>query len=347
MTMTTDVRQGRYLVERPLGSGAMGTVVLARDTVLGRLVAIKGLAPHLAADDAFRQRFLQEARLAARLCHPNVVQIFDAGGGDEEEPFLVMEYVEGETVADRLVGGRPFSADEVVALALDLSAGLAQAHALGIVHRDVKPHNVLLNADGLAKLTDFGIARALEDRGLTEIGTVLGTAPFMAPEQAAGHPVGPAADIFALGAVLRHATGGSLPPAVASLVDAATEQDPAARPTAAEFHDRLTTLADAPTQIVPVIAPTELAPPTELAAPTEIAAPTRIAPVETLADEPTEQPERRISQRAIAVAAVAIVVLFLLMLALPKGNTDATANQEAPGAQSARNLAEWFRDQAE
>lgn len=343
--MTTEVSQGRYQVERPLGSGAMGTVVLARDTVLGRLVAIKALAPHLAADDDFRQRFLREARLSARLCHPNVVQIFDAGGGDEEDPFLVMEYVEGETVADRVVRGRCFSADEVVALALDLSAGLAQAHALGIVHRDVKPHNVLLTAAGLAKLTDFGIARALEDRGMTEIGTVLGTAPFMAPEQAAGHPVGPAADIFALGAVLRYAAGGTLPPAVALLVEAAMEQDPAARPTATDFHDRLTTLADAPTQVVPVIAPTE-------APPTEIAAPTQIAPVETLPDEQTEQteqPERRNPQRAIAVAAVAIVVLVLLLLALPKSNTDATASQEAPSAaaQAARDLAGWFRDQAE
>jgi serine/threonine-protein kinase len=329
MTMTTEVRQGRYQVERPLGSGAMGTVVLARDSVLGRLVAIKALAPHLAADDDFRERFLREARLSARLCHPNVVQIFDAGGGDEEDPFLVMEYVDGETVADRLVRGRPFSADEVVALALDLSAGLAQAHALGIVHRDVKPHNVLLTADGLAKLTDFGIARALEDRGLTEIGTVLGTAPFMAPEQAAGHPVSPAADIFALGALLRYAASGSLPPAVALLVEAASEQDPDARPTAAEFHERLSHLADAPTQVVAVVAPTVVAPP------------------ERPAEEAAE-PERRSPVLTIGVAVVAVVVLVLMLLALPKGNTGAPAANETPSAaQSARDLAGWFRDQAE
>ena len=338
--MTTDVRQGRYQVERPLGSGAMGTVVLARDTVLGRLVAIKALAPHLAADDDFRERFLREARLSARLCHPNVVQIFDAGGGDEEDPFLVMEYVEGETVADRVGRGRPFSADEVVALALDLSAGLAQAHALGIVHRDVKPHNVLLTADGLAKLTDFGIARAMEDRGMTEIGTVLGTAPFMAPEQAAGHPVGPAADIFALGAVLRYAAGGSLPPALALLVEAASRPDPADRPTATEFHQRLTTLADDPTQMVAVVTPTEIAP--------IESAPTLIAAPEHPAETETEEPVRRNPMRAIAVAGVAIVVLVLLLLALPKGNTGAPAAQDTPtAAQSARDLAGWLRDQAE
>ena len=343
--MTTEVRQGRYQVERPLGSGAMGTVVLARDTVLGRLVAIKALAPHLAADHAFRQRFLQEARLAARLCHPNVVQIFDAGGGDDEELFLVMEYVDGETVADRLARGRRFSADEVVALARDLSAGLAQAHALGIVHRDVKPHNVLLTADGLAKLTDFGIARALEDRGLTEIGTVLGTAPFMAPEQAAGLPVGPAADIFALGAVLRHAAGGSLPPAVALLVDAASQQDPAVRPTAVEFHERLAALADDPTQVVDLVGPTQIAPTRIAPAPIAV---TQIAAPEHPAGSETIRPERRIPVRTIAAAAVAIAVLVLLLLALPKGNQDGPAAAESPSAaQAARDLAGWFRDQAE
>ncbi len=174
-------------------------------------------------------------------------------------------------------------------LARDLSSGLAQAHALGIVHRDVKPHNVLLTGDGLAKLTDFGIARALEDRGLTEIGTVLGTASFMAPEQAAGHPVGPAADIFALGAVLRYAAGGPLPPALAALVDAASAQDPATRPTAAEIHERLVTLDSAPTQLDGV--------PTLLAVPAS--APTRMAPAQprTTAERPRNGARRRSAVR--------------------------------------------------
>jgi serine/threonine protein kinase len=215
--MTTDVlHHGRYRIEQTLGAGAMGTVLLAQDTVLDRRVAVKVLADNLAGDDAFRQRFLREARLAARLCHPNIVQVFDAG--EDGRPFLVMEYVDGETVADRLSRGSGFSDDEVRTLATDLSAGLAHAHAMGIVHRDVKPHNVLLGPDGVAKLTDFGIARAREDHGLTEIGTVLGTPQFMAPEQAAGVPAGPPADVFGLGAVLRHVAGDSLPDGLRQLV---------------------------------------------------------------------------------------------------------------------------------
>ena len=166
--MADQLRQERYRVEQPLGQGAMGTVLLARDTLLDRVVAVKILADHLAADEGFRRRFIQEARLAARLCHPNVVQVFDAG--DDGRPFLVMEYVDGETVADRVARHVEFSADELVGLAAQLSAGLAHAHAQGIVHRDVKPHNVLLRRDGVAKLTDFGIARAVEESGLTQIG---------------------------------------------------------------------------------------------------------------------------------------------------------------------------------
>ena len=352
--MTTDVlRQGRYRVEQPLGTGAMGIVLLAHDTVLDRRVAVKILADHLAADDAFRQRFLREARLAARLCHPNIVQVFDAW--EDGRPFLVMEYVAGETVADRLARGRGFSADEILTLAADLSAGLAHAHAMGIVHRDVKPHNVLLGPEGVAKLTDFGIARALEDHGLTEIGTVLGTAAFMAPEQAAGAPVGPAADVFALGAVLRQAGGDSLPAGLAPLVEAAQAPEPAARPSAAELHARLPVSRDseaAPTEIAP--APTE----TAQAAPTEIAQvpPTRIAPplVPTRTVQAPPQPWRK--PAVIALAALAVVVVLLALF--PRGNGSgadggstgsagvAPVPAGADPAQTARNLATWLREQA-
>ena len=364
--MTTDVlHHDRYRVEETLGTGAMGTVMLARDTLLDRRVAVKVLADNLAGDDAFRQRFLREARLAARLSHPNIVQVFDAW--EDGRPFLVMEYVDGETVAGRLSRGSGFSDDEVLALAADLSAGLAHAHALGIVHRDVKPHNVLIGPDGVSKLTDFGIARALEDQCLTEIGTVLGTARFMAPEQAAGAPVGPPADVFALGAVLRHVAGDSLPPGLEPLVEAALATEPADRPTAAELNARLSTPNDAaPNDTVPNLAVPNLAVPSDDAAPTMIAEPdstviSEPAPTEISEAAPTEiapppilaltapaglAPWRR--PAVIALAALAVIVLLLAVF--PRGNeTDGVAPVPAGAdpAQTARNLATWLRDQAD
>ena len=361
--MTTDVlRQARYRAERPLGTGAMGSVLLARDTVLDRRVAVKVLADHLAADDSFHQRFLREARLAARLCHPNIVQVFDAGEDEDGRPFLVMEYVDGETVADRLARGSSFSAGELITLAAGLSAGLAHAHSMGIVHRDVKPHNVLLGPAGVAKLTDFGIARALEDHGLTEIGTVLGTARFMAPEQAAGAPVGPPADVFALGALLRQVAGGSPPAGLEPLIEAALAKEPAARPSAAELHARLSALDPA--------APTETgrsapAAPTDTdiggpaaadmaeAAPTQVALrlpPTEIAlpPVRTRNGEATTE---RPLWRNPAIVALAVLGLIVLLLAVFPRDTGTAGVAPVPAgenpAQTARNLATWLREQAE
>jgi serine/threonine-protein kinase len=351
--MTTDLlRQGRYRIEQSLGQGAMGTVHLARDTVLGRQVAVKVLAEHLAADDVFRQRFIQESRLTARLCHPNVVQMFDAG--DDGRPFLVMEYVDGETVAERLARGAGFSADEALTLAIHLSAGLAHAHEQGIVHRDVKPHNVLLRQDGVAKLTDFGIARALEDSGLTEIGTVMGTARFMAPEQAAGQPAGPPADVYALGALLRHVGAGALPPQVESLVDASLLPEPQARPSAADLHQQLVALSpEPPAAVTPApVAPaegelTELV----LVAPTEIGPPPVTPPAVA---PPMTTGSWRLGWPAIAAAAVLLVLLALFVQGLgadgeradaPQATSPVPAASDPP--QTARNLATWLRDSAD
>jgi serine/threonine-protein kinase len=242
-----------------------------------------------------------------------------------------MEYVDGETIADRLARGSAFSDDEVLTLAAELSAGLAHAHAMGIVHRDVKPHNVLLGPDGVTKLTDFGIARALEDHGLTEIGTVLGTAHFMAPEQAAGAPVGPPADVFALGAVLRHVAGDSLPAGLKPLVEAALASEPAARPSAAELNASLSAPSDT--------ALTQIARP----APTEIAPPPVLTPTESADGTPT--PWRK--PAAVALAALAVIVLLLALF--PRGNGNdgvAPVPAGADPAQTARNLATWLRDQA-
>lgn len=342
--MTDLLGRERYQLDRSLGVGAMGTVHLAHDAVLERVVAIKVLADHLAADEDFRHRFVREARLAARLCHPNIVQVFDAGD-DDGRPFLVMEYVDGETVADRLARHRGFAGDELVGLMTQLSAGLAHAHAEGIVHRDVKPHNVLVRRDGVAKLTDFGIARAVAERGLTEIGTVLGTAPYMAPEQAAGQPVGPAADVYGLGALVRHVVAGPLPPALDALVDAAMASDPAARPSAAELHSRLAALRDRPAEIAaPVPHPIAEAAPTEVCS----ASATELMP-------PTDQPAVAEPGLRLAVFVAGAIVLVLIALGLHRTVSAGTPSTTPPPATSvpttadparaARDFADWLRSQ--
>jgi serine/threonine protein kinase len=201
---------GRYRVENVLGGGGMALVYRARDEELDRPVAIKLLADNLAADEAFRQRFLREARLAAQLAHPNVVQIYDSGEADGR-PYIVMEYVEGETLADLLARRRTLPPAEAVELALQICSGLEHAHQAGLVHRDIKPQNLLIRGDGTVKIADFGIARSAHGTRLTETGSVLGTAAYLAPEQAAGEEVTPAADVYAVGVVLYELLTGRTP----------------------------------------------------------------------------------------------------------------------------------------
>jgi eukaryotic-like serine/threonine-protein kinase len=200
----------RYVVERTLGRGGMATVYLARDTLLDRPVVLKVLAEHLAHDESFRLRFQREARLAARLVHPNIVQIYDVGE-DERGPFIVMEYVDGDTLADELRRRGRMPADEVVTIGIQLCSALEAAHAARLVHRDIKPQNILRARDGKVKLADFGIARSLAATSHTEAGTVLGTAAYLAPEQARGEEVTAAADIYALGVVLYELLTGQSP----------------------------------------------------------------------------------------------------------------------------------------
>jgi eukaryotic-like serine/threonine-protein kinase len=217
--MTATLAEGRYRLERVLGHGGMATVYLAEDHDLRRAVAIKQLAANLAADEELRERFLREARMAARLSHPNVVQIYDAGDC-ELGPYIVMEYVPGTTVAAR--GQLPF--EEAVQLALQACAGLQHAHEAGLVHRDIKPANLLLRDDGVLKIADFGIARAAEATRLTRVGTILGTAAYLAPEQAAGEDVSRAADLYSLGAVLYELLTGRSPHRFESLADLVAKQ---------------------------------------------------------------------------------------------------------------------------
>jgi serine/threonine-protein kinase len=189
----------------------MSTVDLARDMELDREVALKRLAENLARDDDLRARFQREARLAAKLAHANVVRIYDVGEDDEGRPFIAMEYVEGETLAERVARRGPLPPAEVAELGIQACRALAAAHDAGLVHRDVKPQNLLLRSDGVLKLGDFGIAVGLEGTRLTMAGTVLGTAAYLAPEQARGEEVTAAADVYGLGAVLYELLTGQPP----------------------------------------------------------------------------------------------------------------------------------------
>ena len=193
----------RYEVEERLGHGGMATVYLAHDLKLGREVAIKLLADNFAGDDDVRKRFSREARLAARLDHPNVVQVFDVGE-DGDRPFIVMEHVQGGTLEDRLNRRRrSLDREEGLRLLGQLCQGLGHAHAKKLVHRDIKPQNLLLReSDECLKITDFGIARAAEETTrLTRPGKVLGTDRYMAPEQLADGRITPATDVYACGVV--------------------------------------------------------------------------------------------------------------------------------------------------
>jgi eukaryotic-like serine/threonine-protein kinase len=214
---------GRYRVEGALGHGGMASVLRARDDELDRPVAIKLLDEHLARDASVRTRFLREARLSAALAHPNVVSVFDAGEEDGR-PYIVMECVEGRTLADLLADRGRVPWQEAVRLALQVCAGLEHAHRAGLVHRDVKPQNLLLREDGTLKIADFGIARAAEQTRLTQAGTILGTAAYLSPEQAAGDEVTAAADVYALGAVLYELLTGRTPYTFETLAELAHRQ---------------------------------------------------------------------------------------------------------------------------
>ena len=216
---------GRYVLSRRLGAGGMSTVFLATDEVLERPVAVKLLAEHLAEDEAFVARFRREALAAARLQHPNIVQVFDSGEDrDSGRHFIVMEFVDGPATADLLREQRQLDIDETVRIIRDACHGLEYAHRAGVVHRDVKPGNLLLSADGNLKLADFGIAKAAEQTRITQVGSVLGTAAYLSPEQAAGEEAGPPSDLYSLGVCAYQFLTGRLPHEYGSLTELALKQ---------------------------------------------------------------------------------------------------------------------------
>jgi tRNA A-37 threonylcarbamoyl transferase component Bud32 len=223
---------GRYRLESRLGFGGMSTVHLAFDQRLERRVAVKLLAEHLAEDPTFVSRFQREAQAAARLVHPNVVQVFDSGLDESTgQHFIVMEYIEGQSCAEILRDFGWVDVEEAVSIVEQACEGLHYAHRNGVVHRDVKPGNLLRSREGVVKLADFGIAKATEQSSITQVGSVLGTAAYLAPEQARGEEAGPSADLYALGVVTYQLISGRLPYEAASLTELALKQQREEPPT--------------------------------------------------------------------------------------------------------------------
>jgi serine/threonine-protein kinase len=208
--MIGTVLSGRYRLEAKLGSGGMSTVYLARDTTLDRPVAVKVMHREMSEQADQLERFRQEARAVAKISHPNVVSVIDAGE-DGGYPYIVFEYVEGETLKARINRVGALDVQEALAYAIEIARGLTVAHARNMVHRDIKPQNVLIDAEGRAKLTDFGISRQLEKEGMTATGRVLGTTDYVAPEQAMGRGADQRSDIYSLGVVLFEMLTGHVP----------------------------------------------------------------------------------------------------------------------------------------
>jgi eukaryotic-like serine/threonine-protein kinase len=238
--MTDDVIAGRYRLLEPLGRGAMSSVWLAEDEELGRRVAVKRLAQH-----ADRARFEREARAAAALSHPNICSLYDYGDA-EGRPYMVLEYLPNGTLEDRLQG-RALPDDETLRVAIEVAAGLAHAHDRDLVHRDLKPTNIMFDAEDRAKIADFGIARMMGSGTLTEAGTVLGTASYISPEQASGDPAGPASDVYSFGVILFRMLTGRLPFVSTNAMELVRRHRDEAPPSVADFR------SDAPPRLEAVV----------------------------------------------------------------------------------------------
>jgi len=220
---------GRYETGEKLGTGGMSNVYKATDRILERTVAVKILAEHLSDDERFVARFRREALAVAKLIHPNIVQVYDTGK-DEGRHYIVMEYVEGRSGAQILQRHGPVEPETAAEIGIQACAGLDYAHRRGIIHRDVKPGNLMVvggpvgGGEMVVKLTDFGIARAIEQTRITQVGSVVGTAAYLAPEQVRGEEATPATDVYALGVVLYQFLTGRLPYEGSSLAELAVRQ---------------------------------------------------------------------------------------------------------------------------
>jgi eukaryotic-like serine/threonine-protein kinase len=231
---------GRYRIEGRLGVGGMSTVHLAFDQRLERYVALKLLAEHLADDPTFVSRFRREALAAARLVHPNIVQVFDFGFDEgQHQHFIVMEHVPGHSCAELLRDRGHLDVDQAVEIITQACRGLDYAHRHGVIHRDVKPGNLLVSDADTVKIADFGIARAMGQSSITQVGSVLGTAAYLAPEQARGEEAGPRADIYSLGVVAYQLLSGRLPYEANSLSELTLKQQREAPAPLEELNSRV------------------------------------------------------------------------------------------------------------
>ncbi len=227
--MEAGTLSGRYEIGDRLGSGGMSSVHQATDHILERTVAVKILAEHLSDDERFVERFRREALAVAKLIHPNIVQVYDTGV-DEGRHYIVMEYVQGRSGAQILQRQGPLDAETTAEIGAQACAGLDYAHRRGIIHRDVKPGNLMVvggpvgGGEMTVKLTDFGIARAVEQTRITQVGSVVGTAAYLSPEQVRGEEATPATDVYALGVVLYQFLTGRLPYEGSTLAELAVRQ---------------------------------------------------------------------------------------------------------------------------
>jgi serine/threonine-protein kinase len=332
-----DVIADRFELEELVGTGGMSTVFRARDLQLDRLVAIKILHERYVDDPEYLERFRREARAVARLSHPNIVTVIDRGD-DGGRQYIVFEHVEGENLKELVTRTGRLPPRRALELVIPVADGLAFAHEHGLVHRDVKPQNVLLSSEGEIKVTDFGIARSLDvEHGVTQTGTVLGTSEYLAPEQASGEPVSPATDEYSLGVVLWELLTGEvpftgenfvavalrhvnepppslrerqpdLPPRLAAAVDRTLAKDPARR---------FPSMAALATELRACLAELDRATPVEDDAALTQVSPAFLPPVPA----PTRRPVRRARRRrpvalyvllALAVAVAAFVAVFLI-----------------------------------
>jgi len=352
----------RYTLTERLAAGGMGEVWAAIDTVLGRTVAVKLLHPALSQESDFVERFRAEARHTAALHHPNIAAVFDYGE-DDGTAYLVMELVDGQPLSRIIAERAPLSAQETIAILIQAAAALDAAHEGGVVHRDVKPANILVTPDGTAKLTDFGISRAVDSVPLTRTGQVLGTAQYLSPEQALGQSATASSDVYALGVVGHEMLTGqrpfdtgnvvstalahvsqpppplpdTVPVGVRDVISAALAKDPADRPASAAAMAHALGMPGAafasPAPFAP-FAPARLASATIAPAPTQaMSVPTRAMPihamaiqaVRTLAPGILDRRSRHPRPWLLGAAAAVLGVLAFFALSLGGGNGSPTA----------------------